>query len=89
MFATWDVAAEPIRENLAMGGTSIDVDRLRRHTEAFRKRGPNVIAGLNSSPNFRGRRRLLVEMDQHGRTPSQSSLRTDLAMNSADRRGLM
>jgi hypothetical protein len=32
---------------------------------------------------------LLVKMDQHGRTPSRMSLRTDLAMNSAERRGEM
>jgi len=32
---------------------------------------------------------LLVKMDQHGRPPSRMSLITDLAMNTADRRGEM
>jgi hypothetical protein len=32
---------------------------------------------------------LLVKVDQHGRTPSRRSPRTDLAMKSADRRGEM
>ena len=32
MFATWDLAAEQIRENLAMGETSIDVKGRRAHT---------------------------------------------------------
>jgi len=30
-----------------------------------------------------------VKMDQHCRPPSRKSLRTDLAMNNADRRGEM
>ena len=57
--------------------------------EAFRKDGPRVFAGLNDRPDLGCRRRLLVKMDQHGRALSRSSLRTDLAMNRADRRGLM
>jgi hypothetical protein len=32
---------------------------------------------------------LLVKMDQHGRTPFRMSLRTDLAMKNAERRGSM
>jgi hypothetical protein len=39
-------------------------------------------------PTFRRRRVLFVKLDQHGCTPSRSSLRTDPAMNRADRRGL-
>ena len=31
----------------------------------------------------------IVKMDQHGRTPFRKSLRTDLAMKNADRRGSM
>jgi hypothetical protein len=54
-----------------------------------RKNRPCVIAALNGRSDLRGRRRLLVKMDQHGRPPSRSSLRTDLAMNRAERRGEM
>jgi hypothetical protein len=32
---------------------------------------------------------LLVKMDQHGSAPFRMSLRTDLAMKNADRRGSM
>jgi hypothetical protein len=65
------------------------VDGLRRHTEPFGKNRPNLTAGLNSSPDLWGRRSLLVKMDQHGRTPSRMSLRADIAVKSADRRGEM
>jgi hypothetical protein len=44
---------------------------------------------LDCGPNSRRRCRLLVKMNQNGGSPSQSSLRTDLSMNSADRRGEM
>ena len=65
------------------------IDGLRGDPEALCKHSPSIIAGLNSGPHLRRRRGLLVKMDQHGRTPSRTSLRTDLAMNRADRRGEM
>ena len=65
------------------------VDRLRRHTEALGQHRADLVARLDRRPHLRGRRGLLVKMDQHGRAPSLISLRIDLAMNSADRRGEM
>ena len=54
------------------------VDGLLGRAEPFRQNQRRLGAGLDRSPNFRGRRRLLVKMDQHGRTPFRISLRTDL-----------
>ena len=65
------------------------IDGLRRHPETFRKNRSRVIAALNGRTDLWRRRRLLVKMDQHCRPPSRKSLRTDLAMNNADRRGEM
>jgi hypothetical protein len=79
------------------------IDGLRGNSEAFCKRRPNIIAGLNGGAHLRRRRGLLVKMDQHGRTPSRlagkpspglfsdppHSLKTDLAMKSVERRGEM
>ena len=65
------------------------VDGLRCHPETLGKNRPCIIAVLNRRSDLRRRRRLLVKMDQHGRPPSRSSLRTDLAMKRADRRGEM
>ena len=48
-----------------------------------------LVTALDRSPHLRRRRRLLVKMDQHGRTPLRMSLRTDLAMKNAERRGSM
>jgi hypothetical protein len=56
------------------------------HPETLGKNRPCIIAVLNRRSDLRRRRRLLVKMDQHGRPPSRSSLRIDLATNRADRR---
>ena len=48
-----------------------------------------LIAGLDRRPNLRRRRRLAMKMDQHVRTPLRMSLRIDLAMKNAERRGDM
>jgi len=66
---------------------SLDQFLILRTPETFCKCRSSIIAGLNSSSNLWRRRGLLVKMNQHGSTPFRSSLRTDLAMNSADRRG--
>lgn len=63
MFATWDLAAEQISENLAKGETSIDIDNLRGHSEANCKNHSGFITGLDCSPNLRRCRGLLVKMD--------------------------
>jgi hypothetical protein len=77
--------------------------RWRRHSEAFCENRPRVIAGLHSRPNLRRPlsadcyaiafravvSRLRVKMNRHGGTPARTPLRTDLAMNRADRRRLM
>ncbi len=78
------VAAIPIAVTLAPF-----IYRLRCHPKAFGKNCPSITAGLNGSPDLRPGCRLLVKMDQHSRTPSRMSRRTDLAMNRADRRGEM
>jgi hypothetical protein len=59
------------------------------HPETLGKNRPCIIAVLNRRSDLRRRRRLLVKTDQHGRPPSRSSLRIDLATNRADRRGEM
>ncbi len=65
------------------------VDRLRRHPEALSQYRADLIARLDRRPHSGCRRRLLVKMDKYVRAPSRMSLRTDLAMKSADRRGEM
>lgn len=65
------------------------VDRLRRHTEALRQHRSDLIARLDRRPHLGRRGGLLVKMDQHARSPSRKSLKTDLAMKRADRRGEM
>ena len=65
------------------------IDGLRGNPEAFGKNCSGLITPLNGRSDLRGRRRLAMKMDQHGRPPSRISLRTNLAMNRADRRGEM
>ena len=65
------------------------VDRLRRHAEVFGQNSSGLIARLDRRTNLGRHRRLAVEMDQHARSPSRMSLRTDLAMKRAERRGEM
>ena len=57
--------------------------------EPFRQDRRGRVTGLDRRPDLRGRRRLLVKLNQHGRTPLKMSLRTDLAMKNADRGGSM
>lgn len=82
--AVWRVAA--VMHAVALAPF---VDRLRRHTEPLGQHRPRLIARLDRRTHPGGRRCLLVKMDQHGCPPSRSSLKTDLAMNRADRRGEM
>ena len=65
------------------------VDRLRCYPEALSQHRPDLIALLDRRTHLGRRRRLLVKMDQHARTSPRMSLKTDLAMNRADRRGEM
>ena len=65
------------------------VDGLLGRPEPLRKSRRRLIAGLNRRAHLRRRRRLAVKMDQHGRTPLRISLKTDLAMKNAERRGSM
>ena len=65
------------------------IDRLLGRAEPLREDGRRLPAGLDRCPNLRRRRRLLVKMDQHARNPLRMSLRTDLAMKNAERRGSM
>jgi len=65
------------------------IHRLLSRSEAFGQGRCRLIACLECSPDLGCCRRLLVKMDQHGCTPSRMSLRTDLAMKNADRRGSM
>jgi hypothetical protein len=65
------------------------VDRLLRRAEPLGQNRRRLAARLDHGAHLRRGRRLLVKMDQHGSTPFRMSLRTDLAMNSADRRGSM
>jgi hypothetical protein len=65
------------------------VDRLRRDAVALGQNRPGLVALLDRRAHPGRRRSLLVKMDQHGRPPSRMSLRTDLAMKRADRRGEM
>ena len=65
------------------------VDGLLGRAEPLRQGRRGLNAGLDRRPHLRRRRRLLVKMDQHVRTPLRMSLRTDLAMKNAERRGSM
>ncbi len=65
------------------------VDGLLGRPEPLRQRRRRLCAGLDRRPNLGRRRRLLVKMDQHASTPLRMSLRTDLAMKNAERRGSM
>jgi len=65
------------------------MNRLLSHAKPLRENRCRRVARPDRRPDLRRRRRLLMKMDQHGRPPSRSSLKTDLAMNKADRRGSM
>ena len=65
------------------------VDGLLGRAEPFRQGRRGLNAGLDRRPHPRRRRRLLVKMDQHVRTPLRMSLRIDFAMKNAERRGSM
>ena len=65
------------------------VDRLFGRAEPLRQNRRRLATRLDRSPHLRRSRRLLVKMDQHGGPPFRMSLRTDLAMKKADRRGSM
>ncbi len=56
------------------------VDHLLSRAESLRQNRRGLVTRLDRSPHLGRRRRLLVKMDQHGRTPFRMSLRTDLAM---------
>ena len=85
------VPLAPLINGLCVCRENDPLDRflILRTPEAFRERRSGITAGLDCGPNLRRRCRLLVKMNQHGGSPSRSSLRTDLAMKSADRRGEM
>jgi hypothetical protein len=57
--------------------------------KALGQNRPGLVTLLDRRAHPGRRRSLLVKMDQHGRPPSRMSLRTDLAMKRADRRGEM
>ena len=59
----------------------------RGQAEPLRQNRCRGITGLDRRAHLR--RGLLVKMGQHVRTPLRMSLRTDLAMKNADRRGDM
>ena len=63
------------------------VDGLLGRAKPLRQHRGWLVAGLDRRPHLRRRRRLAVKMDQHVRTPLRMSLRTDLAMKNAERRG--
>jgi hypothetical protein len=60
-----------------------------RSCRPFRQGPCRLLTGLDRRPYLWCRHRLFGMMDQHGRTPSLMSLRTDLVMKNADRRGAM
>ena len=62
---------------------------LRRHAEVFSQNSSSLGARLDLSPNLGRRCRRAVSMDQHGCSHSRMSLRTDVAMKIAERRGVM
>ena len=63
------------------------VHGLLRRPEPLCQGRRRLRASLDRSPNLRRCRRLAVKMDQHARTPLRMSLRIDLAMKNAERRG--
>ena len=64
-------------------------DRLLGDPVALRHQPGRFAARLDRGPDLRCRGGLLVQRNQHARTPSRTSRRIDLAMNRADRRGSM
>ncbi len=65
------------------------VDRLQCYPEALSQHRPDLIALLDRPTHLGRRRRLLVKMEQSAPTSPSISLKADLAMNKADRRGEM
>jgi hypothetical protein len=65
------------------------VEGLLSRSEPFGQDRHRIVIRLNRSLHLRRGLSLLVKMDQHGRTPFRMSLRTDLAMKNAERRGSM
>ena len=63
------------------------VDGLLGRPETLGKSRRRLIAGLNGSTHLRRRHRLLVKMDQHASALLRMSLKIDLAMKNAERRG--
>lgn len=83
---------QPVRRMtsiLIAGAVTPLILSLLGRAEAFRQSRCRLIACLERRPYLWCRRCLFVKMDQHGRTPCRISLRTDLAMKNADRRGSM
>ena len=64
-------------------------DGLPGRPQPRRQRGGWLVIGLDRRPNLRRRRRLLVKMDLHVRTPLQKFFKIDLAMKNAERRRSM
>ena len=65
------------------------VHGLLRRPEPLCQGRRRLRASLDRRLNLRRCRRLAVKMDQHARTPLRMSLRIDLAMKNAERRGSM
>ena len=65
------------------------VEGLLSLSEPFGQDRHRIVTRLNRSLHLQRGLSLLVKMDQHGRTPFRMSLRTDLAMKNAERRGSM
>lgn len=84
-------AVKPLRISQANASDGVDGSRSRHRNVPHGALSHCPMKGAIHSINggqWRDRR-LLVKMDQHVRAPSRTSLRTDLAMNRADRRGDM
>jgi hypothetical protein len=65
------VALAPLVDGLRVCRENVSLDRflILRTPDTFRKNCPCVIAALNGRSDLRGRRRLTMKMDQHGRSP--------------------
>jgi len=85
------VALAPFVNRLRIRRENDSPDRflIRLITVALGQNRPGLIARLDLRPHLGRCRCLAVKMDQHVRAPSRISLRTDLAMKRADRRGEM
>jgi len=85
------IAMPPLVDRLFVCRENDSLDRFLtlQTAEPLGQNRRRLAARLDCGPHLRRGRRLLVKMDQHGSTPFRMSLRTDLAMNSADRRGSM